>query len=185
MLLNWLHVRLRTIIATHDPIVSGKLLICMYVCIAVWCVAVCCSVLQCVAVCCSVLQCVAVCCSVLCYTWDPGPSLLHTTRLSPVGSWYVCMYVLQCGVLQCDAVGESVLQCVAVCCSVLCCTWDSGPSFLHTTRLSPVDSWFVCIYVCGYIICITCRSIYVFVYLCMYDTYIRMGWLRSVGSIKL
>jgi len=28
------------------------------------CVAVCCSVLQCVAVCCSVLQCVAVCCSV-------------------------------------------------------------------------------------------------------------------------
>ena len=34
-------------------------------CIAVLCVAVCCSVLQCVAVCCSVLKCVAVCCSVL------------------------------------------------------------------------------------------------------------------------
>jgi len=67
--------------------------------------SVCCSVLQCVAVCCSVLQCVVVCCSVL-----------------------QCAAVW-CGVLRCVAprVGGvhaadrrhiSVLQRVAVCCSV-------------------------------------------------------------------
>ena len=34
-------------------------------CVAVWCVATCCSVLQCRAVCCSALQCVAVSCRAL------------------------------------------------------------------------------------------------------------------------
>jgi len=87
--------------------------LCMYACNtlthtgykALWCIAVCCSVLQGVAVCCkvlqgvaecrSVLQCVAVCCSVV--------TDIHRFQ----GALVYC----------------SVLQCVAVCCSVLqCCS---------------------------------------------------------------
>ena len=81
------------------------------------------NVLQCVVVCCSVWLCVAV----------RRTSLL--TQMSPIISgWFterdlqrkVCYSALQ-RVLQCVAVCCSVLQCVAVCCSVLqyvavCCS---------------------------------------------------------------
>ena len=87
------------------------------------CVAVCCSVLQCVAVCCSVLQCLAVSCSVLQWQWQHGERVLFWLR-----SWGCllpgCCIVLQCAamccsVLLCCLVRCSVLQCVAVCCSLL------------------------------------------------------------------
>jgi len=55
-----------------------------------------------------VLQCGAVCCSVLQYDLAPNLSI-------------VC-----CSVLQCVAVCCSVLQCVAVCCSVL--QYDLAPN---------------------------------------------------------
>jgi len=67
---------------------------------------------QCVAVCCNVLQCVAVCCSVL----------------QQIGCMRDCRHTFtKISVLQCVAVGCSVLQCVAVGCSVLhyvavCCS---------------------------------------------------------------
>jgi len=76
------------------------------------------SVVQCVAVCCSVLQRVAVCCSVLqCLSTGSAASL--------VPALLVC-----CGVFLGSTTSlvsttflevASVLQCVAVCCSVLQC----------------------------------------------------------------
>jgi len=111
------------------------------------CVAVCCSVLQCVAVCCSVLQCVAVClqwvavcCSVLavrcsalqCVAVHCGVSASFIGALSLLrgavrysvlqyNSVCCCCSLLQrvavcCSVLQC---ARNVLQCVAVRCSAL------------------------------------------------------------------
>ena len=84
-------------------------------------VAVCCSVLQgvavqSVAVCCRVLQCVAVCGSVR-QCFAVCPSTPCTGRFS-VFSVLQCVAVC-CSVLQCVAVCCSVLQCVAACCSVL------------------------------------------------------------------
>ena len=82
---------------------------------------VCCSVLQFVAVCCSVLQCAAVCCCVLqCVVWQ---------------CFYVFLTLKMClllsAVVRCHCLAEvcergretlcCVLQCVAVCCSVLQC----------------------------------------------------------------
>ena len=73
--------------------------------------------LQCVAVCCSVLQCVAV--------QDRIKDLYQRAFLSSASEkrhmiGAVCCNVLQCvAVLQCRAVNYSVLQCIAVCCSVL------------------------------------------------------------------
>jgi len=74
-------------------------------CVAMWCIAVCCSVLQCY-----VLQCVAVFCSVV-----------YCSVLQRVAA---CCSKLKCGVLQCvvvccSVVCCSVLQCIAVCCRVL------------------------------------------------------------------
>jgi len=77
-------------------------LLCILICSALQCVAVCCSVLRCVAVCCSVLQCVAVC-------W----SVFQKSQVYCHSSSSVC-----CSVLQCVAVCCNVLQCVAMCCSV-------------------------------------------------------------------
>jgi len=79
-----------------------------------------CSVLQCVAVCCSVLQCVAVCCA--CPQMWRRCLYIHRyvnvkTFAMYVNEWDIeCLYI--CSVLQCVAVCCSVLQCVAVCCSV-------------------------------------------------------------------
>jgi len=89
-----------------------------------WCVAVdvalCCSVLQCIAACCSVLQRVAVCCSVLqrdavrCSDSIGGS---FRQRCLESHKLHSATDVLQ-WMLQCVAVCCSVLQCVAVCCSV-------------------------------------------------------------------
>ena len=84
-------------------------------CVAVWCsllqsVAVCCSLLQCVATCSSVFQCVPVCSSVQneesSSEWGLGEHLDRpwTSRANSV-EWH----------------NTHVLQCVAVCCSVLQC----------------------------------------------------------------
>jgi len=93
----------------------------------VQCVAVCCSVLQCVAVCCSVLlQCEAVCCRSCLFTPDLQIQVCCSISQCVVA---VCDSVLQFlfpptastapGVLQCAALNYcSVLQCIAVCCSV-------------------------------------------------------------------
>ena len=100
------------------------------------CVAVCCSVLQCVAVCCSVLQYVAVCCSVLHKFVDLSDWFLISERgreREREGKRervrerarqrerdrvrVTCVYMQYVAV--CVAVYFSVLQCVAVCCSVL------------------------------------------------------------------
>jgi len=64
-----------------------------------WCVAVCCNVLQCV-------HCVVVCCSVL---WEKnGAYSFDALKL-----FYLRLHCLSVNVVYC-----SVLQCVAVCCSV-------------------------------------------------------------------
>jgi len=81
------------------------------------CVAVC--VLQCVAVCYSVLQCVAVCCSetyIYPYIHAHIHTLVHIEKMSRE-----CSKISDemRSVLQRVAVCCSVLQCVAVCCSVL------------------------------------------------------------------
>ena len=95
-----------------------------------YCVAVCCGVLQCVAVCCSVLPCVcsvlqrvAACCSVL----QSVAVCCSTDLLIMCGEWLLakppptCVLQDEYRMLQCVAVCCSVLQCVAVCCSVLQC----------------------------------------------------------------
>ena len=85
------------------------------------------SVAACV-VCCSVLYLVAVrvavCCSVLQYV-DCGTCVNESCRIlkccsvsSVLQCVAVCCSEVCCSVLQCDAVCCSVLQCVAVCCSV-------------------------------------------------------------------
>jgi len=101
------------------------------------CVAVCCSVLPCVAVCCSVLHVFtgrytfglirrdAACCSVL-----QCVAVIRRSLHIWVGSQPFCCSVLQCVaerciVFRCVAY-FSVLQCVAVCCSVLQ-LFDSRP----------------------------------------------------------
>jgi len=83
---------------------------------------VCCSVLQCVAVCRSVLQCGAVWCSVLQCNMNQA---CHTTELDPrIQLWIQCVLHGVVILLQCAAVCCSVLQCVAVCCSALqCAAW--------------------------------------------------------------
>ena len=68
--------------------------------------------LQCVAPCCSVLQCVAV----RCIVWS-GQQCKHEC------TWLV---KIEGSVLQCVAVCCSVLQCVAVCCSVMQCVAVCG-----------------------------------------------------------
>jgi len=62
-------------------------------------------------VCCSVLQYVVVCCRT-----TPEVSTLQVASIAVVQCVAVC-----CSMLQCVAVCCSVLQCVAVCCSVLQC----------------------------------------------------------------
>jgi len=98
----------------------------------------CCSVLQCVAVCCSVLQCVAVCWSHLCDVRDKRALCVAcvtgvTTHLD-IFRWHVCHICVPCvacamihlsrWVLQHCTEFASMLQYVAVCCSVLQCIVD-------------------------------------------------------------
>ena len=90
------------------------------------CAAVCCSVLQYVAVCCSMLQCVAtewccvaVCRSVLqCVTNTRARyganKVASNSSAAPLQKSVPVLKCASCGVLQ----SFSVMQCVAVCCSV-------------------------------------------------------------------
>ena len=83
-------------------------------CVSVHCgvvyrVAVCCIVF---AACCSVLQRVAACCSVL------QRISVHWKFLA-IRVWFSTLASSNQGVLQCDAVYYSVLQCVVVCCRAL------------------------------------------------------------------
>jgi len=97
------------------------------------CVAVCCSVLQCVAVCCTILQCVAVCCSVLhniavccsvlqcvavCDKRQNSSYPSHADKHALSHVVYGSEVLLVFNVESCSS---SVLQRVAVCCSVLQC----------------------------------------------------------------
>ena len=98
-------------------------------CVAVWCI-----VSQCVAVGRSVLQCIAACCSVWQYCEAEGNTSSSDFCVSIAGSiypeletqknghiQYVCTVCLYCEIsskLYVCAVCCSVLQCVAVCCSV-------------------------------------------------------------------
>jgi len=96
---------------------------CVAVCCSVLqCVAVCCIVLQCVAMCCNVLQCVAVCCSVLqCASCNQTSSNLADQHAHPWVGVAMCCRVLQCFTVWSTSRFYSMLQCVAVCCSVLQC----------------------------------------------------------------
>jgi len=83
--------------------------------------------LQYVAVCCSALQCVAVCCSVLRKSTTARVAGIACTAVAGVAGERCDATALQrgakyCSMLRCR-VCCSVLQCVAVCCSVLlvCC----------------------------------------------------------------
>jgi len=127
------------------------------------CGAVCCSVLQCVAVCCSVLQCVAVCCSVLqcvavCHSWYASPMNLEeyhelycgntkktASLIRAKGSLLSTSRWMMMSNKSCRRHGSTsrwvmsniVLQCVAVCCSVLqsnksCHLYEVDISHRHT-----------------------------------------------------
>jgi len=110
------------------------------------CFAMCCNVLQCVAVRCSALQYGAVCCRLTRDIYTTSRVTRDTCRFANVlypdrsrpntPQWWweaVCCSVLQCVALCCSILaiydvgdtsvlmGSSVLQCVAVCCSVLQC----------------------------------------------------------------
>jgi len=101
-------------------------------CGMLWCVAAYCSVLQRVASWCSMLQraadnlvhirsvCVAVRCSVLQRVCSLLQCVASCCSMLQTINWYTS---ISC-VLQCLAVCCSVLQCVAVCCSVLLCVAD-------------------------------------------------------------
>jgi len=99
---------------------GASLLQCDAVCCSVLqCVAVCCSVIQCVAACCSVLQCDAVCCSALqCVVVSHSVLQCNAVYCSMHAA---CVHTVYYSVLQCVAVNCSVLQCVAVHCSVSQC----------------------------------------------------------------
>ena len=71
----------------------------------------------CVAVYCSVLQRVAVCCSVL----QCSPRMICARSATCFRRSMLQCVAVCCSVLQCVAVLCNVLQCVAVCCSVLQC----------------------------------------------------------------
>ena len=125
---------------------------------------VCCSALQCVAVHCSVLQCIAVCCSAL-----------------------QCIAV-HCSALQCIAVCCSVLQCIAVRCSVLHPLWRNDVG--ATPRRQPMCvRTCVRVYVClrvSYCVFPLCLLMYfVWLFSGLFGLKIHIGWLRSVGSMKL
>jgi len=79
------------------------------------CIAACCSVLQCVAVCWSMLEYVAVCCSQRNSLYlDPWDRRQHY-KVYTYCMIYIYKYALRV------AVHRLVMQCVAVCCSVLQC----------------------------------------------------------------
>ena len=88
---------------------------------------VCCSVLQCVAVCCSiVLRCIAVCCSVMQYRNDGAHVHMSKVRLSFTATHCNTLQhtATHCNTLQHRSeiiIHVCVLQCAAVCCSVLQC----------------------------------------------------------------
>jgi len=65
-------------------------------------------------VCCSLLQCVAMCCNIILLHSRSIDTLIKGLNTSVLQCVAVCCSVLQCVVVCC-----SVLQCVAVCCSVL------------------------------------------------------------------
>ena len=88
-------------------------------CSVLQCVAACCSVLQCVAVCCSVLQCVAVRCSMMLCVAVCVDSCSHVTTVSTESPG--SLWTWNKNLVQCVAVCCSVLQCVPVRCSVLQC----------------------------------------------------------------
>jgi len=82
-------------------------------------------------------------------------------------------------VLQCVAVCCNVLQCVAVCCSVLIEESDDArqalldqppPPFWSSIAQPPLPP--------------LGRALFCFAFICV-RVMIRMGWLRSVGSMKL
>ena len=90
------------------------------------CVAFCCSALQCVAVCCSVLLCVAVCCRT--YAEDSPTQILlmyhmqHTATHCNYTAPHATHIHLQMSHVQHETLRFlflTLLQCVAVCCSVL------------------------------------------------------------------
>jgi len=95
-------------------------------CSVLQCVAVCCSALQCVAACCSVLQRVALSCSVLhCLAQTHARRRTATSCLMVELNKRAFVTCKSCSFLargSCHKrAGKSVLQCVAVCCSVLQC----------------------------------------------------------------
>jgi len=142
--------------------------------------AACCSVLQCVAVWCSVVQCVMtwVCAGAMVGVRkaSPAPAVAHTKAAVEVVTRCVCRVVccsgLQCVVVGCSVLerkqmpkrqwrwfsGVYVLQCVAMCCSVLWCVGQLIPKrkwrwlpgvYVLLSVLLPCDL--------GYQVCMSCR----------------------------
>jgi len=153
------------------------------------CVAVCCSVLPCVVVCCRVLQCVAVCCCATfwrntdAYVWR-RQSFIRVTRLIHVcGMTYPC--VVECvavcwSVLQCVAVCCSVLQCVAVCCSVLqCVAWHIHVSVTRVPQRCGADSMKI-----RWALCEACSFVCACVCVCLFDFSTDTRVPRAQGFLK-
>jgi len=118
----------------HCVALCCSLLQCVAVCCSVLqCVAECCTLginsrpyesscsalqLQCIAVCCSALQCVAAHCSVFMSHRRPRKSSCSALQLQSVAERPRFCNVLQRDLANQGAVRCSVVQCVAVCCSV-------------------------------------------------------------------
>ena len=111
------------------------------------------------------------------YTYSP---LQHTaTHLQCVAVCVLQCVAVCCSVLQCVAVCCSVLQCVAVCCSATFlspCSTKIARAAADTRRSENIQTN-------------THTRMYVLVHLRIYLSIALfcecMGWLRSVGSIKL
>jgi len=162
-----------------------------------------------VAMCCitsCVLQCVAshhVCCSVLQYMCSHHVSCVTSCVLQCVASDYVCCSVLHhimCVAVCC--IKTCMLQCVAshhVCCSVFQYTCSHHASCLTSCVLQCVASHLVRCSVLHHIICValclfkSCVTRHIMCVATCVNWYCHttlsaenaIGWLRSVGSIKL
>jgi len=125
--------------------------VCLCVASVLRCVAVCCGVLQCVVVCCRVLQCVrlsknhstasidilavSICISTCIYLYFTEPRRERRWARRELAPFYPST-LLDGGVRLCHMCARtlwhcSVLQCVAVCCSVLQRVTDGGVRLCH------------------------------------------------------
>jgi len=94
----------------------------------------------------------------------------------------------ECSVLQCVAVCYCVLQCVTVCCSVLLCVAECYCVLqcIVGRRSLYLSMWCLSVVCCSVLQCVAvcCKCVAV-CWNVLSGAQVIMGWLQSVGSIKL